>query len=147
MIFSSMLTTRNVFQMIQVGFLICHTHEDKDKHFSYLSKQLKKTNMFVLANLMKTSQNHIFVNIFHILFRRFLIFNLSLEIILRSLQGWKKCIFLDALWKTMNDMYLNTKEYALNLEQLLRNNSVCMWNDNSLGPPLIFKRRNHPLSI
>ena len=54
MAFLSLLTARGVFKEIQVGFLLVgHTHEDIDVYFSHLSKALKSTNTFVLADLMK----------------------------------------------------------------------------------------------
>ena len=54
MAFLSLLTAKGVFKEIQVGFLLVgHTHEDIDAYFSHLSKALKNTNTFVLADLMK----------------------------------------------------------------------------------------------
>ena len=54
MAFCSLLTAKNVFKEVTVGFLIVsHTHEDIDVHFSYLSKLLKMKNTYVLADLMK----------------------------------------------------------------------------------------------
>ena len=50
----SMLMAQNVFQMIQVGFLLVRqTLEDTNMYSNYLSKQLKTTNTFVLFDLMK----------------------------------------------------------------------------------------------
>ncbi len=41
--FLSLLTTRDVFEEVQLGFLVVgHTHEDIDGCFGYLSKKLKK---------------------------------------------------------------------------------------------------------
>ena len=55
MAFLSMLMTSKVFQKIQVGFLLVgHTHENIDKYFNYLSKQLETTNTYVHTNLIKT---------------------------------------------------------------------------------------------
>ena len=54
MAFLSLLTTRDVFKEIQVGFLLVgHTHEDIDAYFSHLSKALKSRNTFVVVDLMK----------------------------------------------------------------------------------------------
>ena len=55
MAFLSMLIYGGVFKEIQVGFLLVgHTHEDIDAYFSHLSKTLKATNTYVVADLMKT---------------------------------------------------------------------------------------------
>jgi hypothetical protein len=52
--FLSLLTARKVFVEIQVGFLMVgHTHEDIDGYFSYVSNVLRRSNTFVLADLMK----------------------------------------------------------------------------------------------
>ncbi len=41
--FLSLLTTREVFELIRIGFLMVgHTHEDIDGCFEYLSKKLRK---------------------------------------------------------------------------------------------------------
>jgi hypothetical protein len=54
MAFCSLLTAKEIFKEVTVGFLIVgHTHKDIDAHFSYLSKLLKQKNMYVFANLMK----------------------------------------------------------------------------------------------
>lgn len=54
MAFLSLLIARKVFEEINVSFLLMdHTQEDIDGYFSYLSKQPKTTNTFVLSNLMK----------------------------------------------------------------------------------------------
>ena len=60
MTFLSLLTTRGIFEEIQVGFLLVgHTHEDIDAYFSHLLKALKSKNTFVLADLMKAfMQSH-----------------------------------------------------------------------------------------
>jgi hypothetical protein len=52
--FFSLLTAREVFEEVQLGFLIVgHTHEDIDGKFRYLSKKLKKQNNYVMADFMK----------------------------------------------------------------------------------------------
>jgi hypothetical protein len=52
--FLSLLTVKDVFEEMKLGFLIVgHTHEDIDGCFSYLSKKLREQNNYVLANLMK----------------------------------------------------------------------------------------------
>ena len=54
MAFCSLLTAKRVFKEVTVGFfIVSHTHEDIDAHFSYLSKLLKMKNTYVLADLMK----------------------------------------------------------------------------------------------
>jgi hypothetical protein len=41
--FLSLLTTRKVFEEVQLGFLVVgHTHEDIDKSFKYSLKKLRK---------------------------------------------------------------------------------------------------------
>jgi len=53
--FLSLLTTKEVFEEVQLGFhVIGHTHEDIDGKFGYLSKKLKLQNNYVLVDLMKT---------------------------------------------------------------------------------------------
>jgi hypothetical protein len=52
--FLSLLTIREVFEEVQLGFFIVgHTHEDIDGSFGYLSKKLKQNN-YVMADLIKT---------------------------------------------------------------------------------------------
>jgi CO dehydrogenase nickel-insertion accessory protein CooC1 len=52
--FLSLLTTKDVFEEMKLGFLIVgHTHEDIDGCFSYMSKKLREQNNYVLVNLMK----------------------------------------------------------------------------------------------
>ena len=54
MAFLSLLTARGVFKEIQVGFLVVgHTHEDIDAYFSHLSKELKQSSTYIMADLMK----------------------------------------------------------------------------------------------
>ena len=54
MAFCFLLTARPIFKEVMVGFLVVgHTHEDIDAYFSYLSKLLKRKNMYVLADLIK----------------------------------------------------------------------------------------------
>jgi hypothetical protein len=41
--FLSLLTTREVFKEVQLGFLVVgHTHENIDRSFGYLLKKLKE---------------------------------------------------------------------------------------------------------
>jgi hypothetical protein len=65
LVFLSLLTTREVFKEVQLGFLVVgHTHENIHGSFGYLSKKLGKENNYVMANLMKTfmlSQDHPFI--------------------------------------------------------------------------------------
>jgi hypothetical protein len=43
LVFLSLLTTRKVFEKVQLGFLVVrHTHEDIDGSFGYLLKKLRK---------------------------------------------------------------------------------------------------------
>ncbi len=52
--FLSLLTTREVFEEVRLGFLMVgHTHENIDGCFGYLSKKLKKQNNYILVDLMK----------------------------------------------------------------------------------------------
>ena len=42
------------FQEVELSFLIVgHTHEDIDAYFSHLSKELKKSSTYVMADLIK----------------------------------------------------------------------------------------------
>jgi len=53
--FLSLLTARDVFEEVKLGFLVVgHTHEDINGCFGYLSKKLKEENNYILTNLMKT---------------------------------------------------------------------------------------------
>jgi len=55
LMFISLLTTREVFEKVQLGFLVVgRKHEDIDGSFGYLSKNLKKLNNYVMVDLMKT---------------------------------------------------------------------------------------------
>jgi hypothetical protein len=52
--FLSLLTTKDVFEEVKLGFLIVgHTHEDIDGCFGYLSKKLREGNNYILADLMR----------------------------------------------------------------------------------------------
>jgi hypothetical protein len=52
--FLSLLTTRDVFEEVRLGFLVVeHMHEDIDGCFGYLSKKLRERSNYCLANLMK----------------------------------------------------------------------------------------------
>ena len=54
MVFYSLLTARDIFKEVIVGFLVVeHTHKDIDAYFNYLSKLLKQKNTYVFADLMK----------------------------------------------------------------------------------------------
>jgi beta-lactamase superfamily II metal-dependent hydrolase len=45
---------KEFFEEVQLGFLVVsHTHEDIDGSFSYLLKNLKYQNNYVLVDLMK----------------------------------------------------------------------------------------------
>jgi hypothetical protein len=51
--FLSLLTTREVFEEMKLGFLVVgNTHEDIEGYFGYLSKKLKQQNNYILADLM-----------------------------------------------------------------------------------------------
>jgi hypothetical protein len=53
--FLSLLTTRDVFEEVKLGFLVIgHTCKDIDGCFGYLSKKLREENNYILANLMRT---------------------------------------------------------------------------------------------
>jgi hypothetical protein len=53
--FLSLLTARDVFEEVKLGFLVVgHTHEDINGCFGYLSKKLKEENNYISTNLMKT---------------------------------------------------------------------------------------------
>ncbi len=55
LVFLSLLTTNEVFEEVQLGFLLVgHMHEDIDGNFGYLSKKLREQNNYVLMDLMKT---------------------------------------------------------------------------------------------
>jgi hypothetical protein len=52
--FLSLLTTRDVFEEIKLGFLVVvHTHECIDECFGYLSKKLREQNNYVFVDLMR----------------------------------------------------------------------------------------------
>jgi hypothetical protein len=52
--FLSFLIAREVFEEVQLGFLVVgHTHEDIDGNFGYISKKLKEQDNYVLIDLMK----------------------------------------------------------------------------------------------
>jgi hypothetical protein len=54
LVFLSLLTMRDVFEKVKLGFLIVgHTHEDIDGYFGYLSKNLSEENNYILANLLR----------------------------------------------------------------------------------------------
>ncbi len=43
LVFFSLLTTQEIFEEVQLGFLVvAHTHEDIDESFGYLSKKLNE---------------------------------------------------------------------------------------------------------
>ncbi len=53
--FLSFLTTRDVFEELQLGFLVVgHMHKDIDGCFGYLSKKLREQSNYCLVDLMKT---------------------------------------------------------------------------------------------
>jgi hypothetical protein len=46
--------TRDVFEDVKLGFLVvCHTHEDINGCFGYLSKKLREENNYILIDLMR----------------------------------------------------------------------------------------------
>jgi hypothetical protein len=50
----SLLTAKDVFEEMKLGFLIVgHTHDDIDGYFSYMSKKLRKIIIYVLVDLMR----------------------------------------------------------------------------------------------
>jgi hypothetical protein len=52
--FLSFLSTKEVFEKVKLAFLVIdHTHEDIDRCFGYLSKNLIKQNNYILVNFMK----------------------------------------------------------------------------------------------
>jgi hypothetical protein len=52
--FISLLITREVFEEVQMGYLVVGpTHEDINKCFGYLFKKSKEQNNYILADLMK----------------------------------------------------------------------------------------------
>jgi len=52
--FLSLLTARDVFEEVKLGFLIVgHTHEDIYGCFGYLSKKLKEENNYILTDLVR----------------------------------------------------------------------------------------------
>ena len=54
MAFCLLLTIRRIFKEVTIGFFIVgHTHEDINVHFSYMSKLLKMKNTYILADLME----------------------------------------------------------------------------------------------
>jgi hypothetical protein len=57
--FLSLLTLRDVFKEVKLGFFIIgHTHEDINGYFGYLSKKLKEENNYILVDLMKAFISH-----------------------------------------------------------------------------------------
>jgi hypothetical protein len=63
--FLSLLTKRDVFEKVKLGFLVIgHTHEDIDGCFGYLSKKLREENNYILMGLMRAfmiSQKRLFI--------------------------------------------------------------------------------------
>jgi hypothetical protein len=52
--FLSLLTTKEVFEKMQLGFFIVgHMDEDINGSYGYFSTILKKQNIYVLVDLMK----------------------------------------------------------------------------------------------
>jgi len=55
LVFLSLLTAKDVFEEVKLGFFIIgHTHEDIDGYFGSLSKKLKEENNYILVDLMRT---------------------------------------------------------------------------------------------
>jgi len=138
MAFLSLLTARKVFQEIQVGFLLVgHTHEDIDGYFSYLSKQLKTTNTFVLSDLMKTFMESQFLSFIPELIQEVADFKSFIKGYAQELVGLKEMhifrFFLD------NDDWpvFQYKKSALDPDWLPRSSSVRMWKDDGRGRPLL----------
>jgi hypothetical protein len=53
LMFLSLLTTRDVFEEVKLGFFVVgHMHEDIDGYIGYLSKKLEENN-YILIYLMK----------------------------------------------------------------------------------------------
>jgi hypothetical protein len=65
LMFLSLLTAREVFKEVQMGFLVVgHTHEDIDRNFGYLLKKLREQNNYVMEDLMEAfmlSQDRLFI--------------------------------------------------------------------------------------
>jgi hypothetical protein len=54
LVFLSLLVVHEVFEEVQLRILVVgHTHEVINESFRYLSKNLKKRNNYVMADLMK----------------------------------------------------------------------------------------------
>jgi hypothetical protein len=52
--FLSLLTARDVFKEVKLGFpVVGHTNEDIDGCFGYLSKKLMEENNYILADFMR----------------------------------------------------------------------------------------------
>jgi hypothetical protein len=52
--FLSLLTTKEVFEKMQLGFfIVSHMDEDINGSYGYFSTILKKQNIYVLVDLMK----------------------------------------------------------------------------------------------
>jgi hypothetical protein len=76
--FLFLLTTQETFEEVQLGFLVVgHTHEDIDKSFGYLSKNFRKKNNYVMADLIKNSCFPKIVHSFRNSFKKSLISNLG----------------------------------------------------------------------
>lgn len=59
----SILTSHKDFQEAYVGtMLVGHTRKGIDGYFSFVSKQLKTNNAFIMANVMKTSMDSEYVS-------------------------------------------------------------------------------------
>jgi hypothetical protein len=57
--FLSLLTTRKIFEEIQLKFLIIgHTHEEMDGNFGFLLKKLKECGNYVLVTRWRCSGFH-----------------------------------------------------------------------------------------
>lgn len=55
MVFGSLLTTRHIWKEMVVEFpIVGHAHKDIDVYFGKLFERPRWTNIYVLADLMKT---------------------------------------------------------------------------------------------
>jgi len=78
--FWSLLTTRKMFEEVQLKFLVIwHTHKDIDGNFGYLFKKLKEHDNYVLVTWWKCSWFHKIVSWFLNLSRKFCVTTPLLE--------------------------------------------------------------------
>jgi hypothetical protein len=54
LVFISLLTSRDVFEEVKLGFLVVdHTHEDINGCIGYLSKKLREENNYIFTDFMR----------------------------------------------------------------------------------------------